>query len=81
MEAIFLRILDMSVSAAVVIAVVVLMRFVLRGAPKKWRYLLWSAAGFRLACPVSFRSAFSIFRLQTAAVNASAASAGVGEAR
>ena len=81
MEAIFLRILDMSVSAAVVIAVVVLLRLVLRGAPKKWRYLLWSAAGFRLACPVSFRSAFSIFRLQTAAVNASAASAGVGELR
>ena len=81
MESIFLRVLDMSVSAAVVIAVVILLRLVLRNAPKKWRYLLWSAAGFRLACPVSFRAAFSLFRLRPAAVSAPAAAVGAGELR
>ena len=81
MENVFLRVLDMSLSAAAVIAVVVLLRLVLRGAPKKWRYLLWSAAGFRLACPVSFRAAFSIFRLGPAAAAVPAASAAAGELR
>ncbi len=81
MENLFLRVLDMSLSAAAVIAVVVLLRLVLRGAPKKWRYLLWSAAGFRLACPVSFRAAFSIFRLGPKPAAASAVSAGVAQLR
>ena len=81
MENIFLRVLDMSLSAAAVIAVVVLLRLVLRGAPKKWRYLLWSAVGFRLACPVSFRAAYSIFRLAPKAAAAPAASAGAAQLR
>jgi beta-lactamase regulating signal transducer with metallopeptidase domain len=75
MESVFLRVMDMSVSAAVVITVVATLRFVLRGAPKKWRYLLWSAAAFRLACPVSFRAAFSIFRLRPPAASATAPAA------
>ena len=72
MEAVFLRIVNMSLSAAAVIAVVVLLRLALRGAPKKWRYLLWVAPAFRLACPVSFRAVFSIFRLRPPAASASA---------
>ena len=80
MESIFLRVVNMSLSAAAVIAVVVLLRLVLRGAPKKWRYLLWSAAAFRLCCPVSFRAFFSIFRLRppAASVNTVSATSGVG---
>ena len=70
MENMFLRVLNMSLSAAAVIAVVALVRLLLRSAPKKWRYLLWSAAGFRLCCPVSFKAFFSIFRLRTAAASA-----------
>ena len=81
MERVFLRVLDLSLSAAAVIAVVILIRLVLRGAPKKWRYVLWSAAGFRLACPVSFRAAFSIFRLGPKSTVASAASAGTAQLR
>ena len=79
MEAVFLRIVNMSLSAAAVIAVVVLLRLSLRRAPKKWRYLLWIAPAFRLACPVSFRAVFSIFRLRPPLEAASApAAAGVG---
>lgn len=75
MESIFLRVLNMSLSAAAVIAVVILLRLVLRRAPKKWRYLLWIAPAFRLACPVSFRAVFSIFRLRPPAASASAPAA------
>ena len=81
MESVFLRVLDMSLSAAAVIAVVILLRLVLHNAPKKWRYLLWSAAGFRLACPVSFRAAFSIFRLGAKVASAPAAASAAGELR
>ncbi len=70
MENLFLRVLNMSISAAAVIAVVALVRLLLRSAPKKWRYLLWSAAGFRLCCPVSFQAVFSLFRLRPSSMAA-----------
>lgn len=62
MEAIFLKILDMNLSASIVIAVVLLARFCLWKAPKKWSYLLWGIVGFRLCCPVSIKAMFSLFR-------------------
>ena len=64
MEEVFLCLLNMSLSAAAVIVLVILARLCLRRAPKKWSYLLWAAPAFRLLCPVSFRAFFSIFRLR-----------------
>ena len=64
MEAVFLRLMNMSLSAAAVIVLVILARLCLRRAPKKWSYLLWVAPAFRLLCPVSFRAFFSVFRLR-----------------
>ncbi len=64
MEAVFLRILQMSGTASVVIFAVIVLRALLKKAPKKLSYLLWSAAAFRLCCPVSFRAMFSLFRLE-----------------
>ena len=66
METLFLTVLRMSLSASAVILVVLMIRTVLRRAPKKWSYLLWSVVGFRLCCPVSFRSAFSLFAVAPA---------------
>ena len=51
----------MSFSASIVILAVILFRFILSAAPKKWSYLLWTVVGFRLCCPVSLRSAVSLF--------------------
>jgi beta-lactamase regulating signal transducer with metallopeptidase domain len=73
MEAVFLRLLNMSLSASAVIVLVILARLALRRAPKKWSYLLWAAPAFRLICPVSFRAFFSIFRLRPPARGDSAA--------
>lgn len=60
MEGIFKTVLQMSVTAGYVILLTVLVRFCLKKAPKIFSYLLWSAAFFRLICPVSFESAFSL---------------------
>ena len=61
LENIFEIILKMSFNATVVALAVILARFALKRAPKKWSYLLWATVGFRLLCPVSFKSFFSIF--------------------
>ncbi len=75
MEQIFLTVLNMSAAASVVIAVVLLARLLLRHAPKKWSYLLWSVVAFRLCCPVSFKAVFSVFRLKPLQGAATAAAA------
>ena len=53
----------MSLTAGVTVLVVLLVRLFLKKLPKKYSYLLWSVVGFRLLCPVSFDSIFSIFNL------------------
>lgn len=60
MEKIFLKVLNMSATASVVILAVLLMRLLLRKAPKKYSYWLWAVVGFRLCCPVSISSALSL---------------------
>lgn len=61
MAALFQQVLSMSLAGSAVILVVLLARVLMIGAPKKWSYYLWSAAVFRLCCPLSFRSVFSVF--------------------
>lgn len=63
MEAVFLKVINMSVTAGYVILAVLLLRLLLHRAPKKYSYLLWSVVGFRLLCPVSLTGAFSLFSL------------------
>lgn len=60
MEQIFRTILHMNLTASVVIAVVLLLRLLLRRAPKIFSYLLWIAVAFRLICPVAVESTFGL---------------------
>ena len=53
----------MSLTASIVIVVVMLIRFLMRKFPKKYLYLLWATVWFRLLCPVSIESKLSIFNL------------------
>lgn len=62
MRELFLKIMNMGLSASVVILAVLALRLPLRRTPKKWSYLLWTVVGFRLCCPVSLPAVFSIFR-------------------
>lgn len=66
MAGFFEKLLEMSLTASCVIVVVLVIRLLLRKAPKKYSYLLWSAAAFRLVCPVTFRSVFSMFQFTKA---------------
>ncbi len=61
----FRGLLNMSIAASCVIGVVLLVRLLLRRLPSKYRYWLWAVVGFRLCCPISFRSVFSLFQLPT----------------
>lgn len=63
MQNLFLDVLNMSLTAAYVIAAIILIRLLIRKLPKKYSYLLWSVAAFRLCCPFSFQSVLSIFNL------------------
>ena len=63
MESLFLKILNMSITASYVILALLFIRVLLKRAPKKYAYLLWAALLFRLICPVSFSSAFSLFQM------------------
>ena len=63
MEAIFLKVLNMSITASYVILAVLLLRLALRRAPRKYSYALWAVVGFRLCCPISFSSFLSLFNL------------------
>lgn len=56
----FPEILNMSLTGSIVILAVLVIRFFLRKAPKKWSYLLWLVVAFRLICPVSLPSPVSL---------------------
>ncbi len=60
MEHLLIKILNMSLTGAIVIAAVVVLRFILRRAPRIFSYMLWSVVLFRLLCPFSFPSAVSL---------------------
>ena len=60
MEALFLQLLNMSIAAGYLILAVLLLRLILRRAPKAVRLLLWGLVAFRLACPFSLESVLSL---------------------
>ena len=78
MQEILFYVLNMSISSGIVILAIMLARLMLKKAPKKWSYLLWGAAVFRLCCPVSIKSAFSLFSFVPKVGNASNAASAAG---
>ncbi len=60
MDAVFLQVLNMSLTASYVILFVLAARIFLKKAPKIFSYALWSVVLFRLICPFSFESLFSL---------------------
>lgn len=60
MHRLFPTICNMSLTASVVIVAVLLVRLLLRRAPKVFSYALWAVVLFRLLCPVSITSAVSL---------------------
>lgn len=60
MSEVFLKILNMSIAASWLILTVILLRFLLKKAPKWIAVLLWGIVALRLAVPFSFESALSL---------------------
>ena len=60
MSDLFLNLLNMSITASWLVLAVVVLRFLLKKAPKWINAVLWSFVGFRLVCPFSFESVLSL---------------------
>ncbi len=60
MEAVFLKILNMSITAGWLTLAVLVVRLLMKKAPKWITVLLWALVGIRLVCPISPESAFSL---------------------
>ena len=60
MNELFLKIINMSISASWLVLAVLILRFVLKKAPKWINVLLWGIVAIRLICPFSFESQLSL---------------------
>ena len=60
MTDLFLKIVNMSISASYIILAVVIARLLLKKAPKWITVLLWGMVAFRLVCPFSIESILSL---------------------
>lgn len=69
LQLIFKSVLNMSLTGSVVICFVLIVRMLLKKAPKMFSYALWAVVLFRLLCPVSFTSAFSLLGFTRATVS------------
>ncbi|MDW7655734.1 MAG: M56 family metallopeptidase [Bacillota bacterium] len=59
----FWQVVNLSITGSIAILVILIIRLPLQQVPKRFSYALWSVAAFRLLCPVSFSSVFSLFNL------------------
>ena len=78
MTAVFVKILNMSLTAGYCIVAVIVLRLLLRRQAKILSYLLWSVVLFRLLVPFSITSSYSLLRIDPAVVSQER-NAGVGE--
>ena len=60
MGLVFLKVFNMSIAAIWLILAVLILRLLLKNAPRWITCMLWAAVAFRLICPFTFKSAFSI---------------------
>lgn len=60
METVFLKLFNMSITASWLVLAVLILRVLLKKAPKSLRCVLWALVGIRLVCPFSFESALSL---------------------
>ncbi len=60
MDAVFIKLLNMSITASRLVLAVLLLRFLLKKAPKWIMGVLWGFVAIRLICPFSLESIFSL---------------------
>lgn len=60
MDAVFVKLLNMSIATGWLIMAVIILRLVFRKAPKWIRGILWAIVAVRLVCPFTIESSFSL---------------------
>lgn len=65
MSELFIKILNMSISASWIVFAIFILRLLLKKAPKWVIVLMWGIVGIRLVCPLSFESVFSLIPSET----------------
>ena len=68
MTELFITILNMSLTASYVALAIILIRLLLKKAPKIFSYVLWGILLFRLICPFSFESSLSLIHSKSNAI-------------
>ncbi len=68
MSSMFITVLNMSLTASYSALAIILVRQLIRKAPKVFSYALWAVVLFRMVCPVSFESVLSLLPGQTRAI-------------
>ena len=68
METLFLHVLNMRLAASWVILILLVLRLLLRKAPRWIVCLMWTVPLFRLLCPVSFESVYSLMPVKSQAI-------------
>ena len=63
MYGIFTKMLNMSLSAGILVIAVIFLRLILRKIPKKYICVLWALVAISLVCPVNIPSPMSVFNL------------------
>jgi len=57
------KLLNMSLTASVIIVTVLILRLFLKRTPKVYSYMLWAAVLFRLLCPITISTSLSVLGL------------------
>jgi len=70
MEALFLGVINMSITGSYVILFLIVARQFIKKAPKSFSYALWSVALIRLICPFTLESIISIIPVNVKSVSA-----------
>ena len=60
MTAVFIKLFNMSITASWIVLAVILIRLLLKKAPKAFRVMMWGLVGLRLALPFSIESVLSL---------------------
>ena len=58
------KILNMSLTASVISVTVIILRLLLKRAPKVYSYMLWSVVLFRLLCPITINTPLSVLKVK-----------------
>ena len=57
----FAKLLNMSLTAGILVLAIILIRGLMKKAPRRYVCILWAVVAVRLVCPVSVESSFSVF--------------------